>query len=105
LVNQLRGALEQTSSAALKTSSKMKVAESILVCVDLKNLWISSAPSLDASAVTILSTINSQPSTPPRPRLSNALLEDPDLRLSKTHAETKDLLFLGLNFAGLQINT
>jgi hypothetical protein len=49
----------------------MKVAESIPVCVDLKNLWISSAPALDASAVTIpinhqLSTLNSSAATPQR---------------------------------------
>jgi hypothetical protein len=51
----------------------MKVAESIPICVDLKNLWIaiSSAPALDASAVTIpinhqLSTLNSSAATPQR---------------------------------------
>ena len=35
----------------------------------------------------------------------SSLLEASDFRISKAHAETKDLLFLGVNFAGLQINT
>ena len=35
----------------------------------------------------------------------SSLLEPSDLRISKAHAETKDLLFLGVNLPGLEIKT
>ena len=83
-------------AAALKTSSKSRLRKKIPICVDLKDLWTSFVPALDGSAAT----------NPPNAQLLRyALLEDPDLRFSKTHGETKDLLFLGVNLAGLQINT